>query len=295
MLRQLAETTGVELSYDGQCAGGEVGAAYLRWPDGHRSVLTCQPAGNGAMARQQARIVEVARNAGVPAPRYELIAELPDAVAIVQELLPGTRPAAVGWRTVESMVEVNRRCRGLLADRADLPAPSLYLRSDGPGFCLHGPLAEYGRRTARLLAVIETAGLTVPGELDGDDVVHLDYHPENVLTDELGTVTGVVDWDGANRGDARHDLYALRFDLARRSPALGHRLAAMLRPATPAELELAWWAHLSLRYVDWAIRHHTAADVASWLDVAEQLRPAAARPARRRRPASGPHSGATEP
>jgi hypothetical protein len=32
-------------SYEGPCAGGEVGAAYVRWPDGHRSVLTGGSAG----------------------------------------------------------------------------------------------------------------------------------------------------------------------------------------------------------------------------------------------------------
>ena len=31
--------TGVVLTYDGPCPGGEVGAAYVRWPDGRRSVL----------------------------------------------------------------------------------------------------------------------------------------------------------------------------------------------------------------------------------------------------------------
>jgi Phosphotransferase enzyme family len=273
VLGELARTAGVDLDYDGPCSGGQVGAAYVRWPDGHRSVLTCQPAGNGALARRQEEIVAVAKAAGVPAPSYELVAELPSAVAIVQELLPGARPAPIGWRTVESMVEVNHRCRGLLAGRADVPAPSLFLQSDGPGFCLHEPLARYGRRTARLLGAIEAAGAAVPRDLDGSDVVHFDYHPENVLTDEAGTVTGVVDWDGANRGDGRADLYTLRFDLARRSPALGSRLAAMLAPALPAELELACWAHLSLRYVDWAIRHLTSADVTAWLEVAEKLMP----------------------
>lgn len=30
----------VPLAYDGPCPGGQVGAAYVRWPDGRRSVLT---------------------------------------------------------------------------------------------------------------------------------------------------------------------------------------------------------------------------------------------------------------
>jgi len=39
LVTRLAEVTGVELRVEGACAGGEVGAAYVRWADGHRSVL----------------------------------------------------------------------------------------------------------------------------------------------------------------------------------------------------------------------------------------------------------------
>jgi hypothetical protein len=79
--------------------------------------------------RQGAELAEIARVAGVLAPRYELIADLPSVTAAVPELLPGTPPAAVTRRTVVSMVEVNGRLRGLLSGRADLPQASLYLRT----------------------------------------------------------------------------------------------------------------------------------------------------------------------
>ncbi|HEY2692229.1 MAG TPA: hypothetical protein VGJ50_27610, partial [Streptosporangiaceae bacterium] len=150
-VRQLAEVAGVRLEVEGPCPGGQVGAAYVRWPDGRRSVLTLGPPGAAAVARRTDALLAVGRAHGVPAPRYAMVQELPHATVIVQEVLPGTPPAALGRRTVESMIEVNQRCRGILADRDD-PAPSLYLREDGPGFCLHQPLAAYGRRTARLLA-----------------------------------------------------------------------------------------------------------------------------------------------
>jgi hypothetical protein len=113
------------------------------------------PAGQAGTVRRVESLIAAGRAHGVPAPRYELVAELPSAVAIVQELLPGTAPSVISRRTVESMIEVNRRCRGILAGRHDLPAPSLYLRADGPGYCLHEPLAVYDRRTARLLAAVE--------------------------------------------------------------------------------------------------------------------------------------------
>jgi Phosphotransferase enzyme family len=273
VLAELARLTGTALAFDGSCRGGQVGAAYVRWPDGHRSVLTCQPAGNGAAARQAGQLTEAARRAGVPAPRYELIAELPSAVAIVQELLPGSVPDRMSRRTLESMTELNRRCRGLLAGRADLPPPPLYLLTDGPGFCLHQPMAGYSRRTARLLAAVTEIGAAVPASLAGTDLVHFDFHPGNILTSRHGTVTGVVDWDGANRGNGHLDLVLLRFDLARWHPRLGRELDPLLAGRVPDEVARACWAHVSLRLVDWSIREHTDADVTAWLDVAERLAP----------------------
>ncbi len=273
MLRQLAQLTGTVLTEDGKCPGGEVGAVYVRWPDGHRSVLTSQPPGNGHAARQHGVLIAVGRAGGVPAPRYELIAELPCAVAVVQELLPGSVPATVNRSTLDSMIEVNRCCRGLLADRPDLPVPSLHLLTDGPGYCLHEPMARYSRRTARLLAAIEEVGVSVPAHLNGDDLAHYDFHSGNVLVDSEGTVTGVVDWDGASRGNGDLDLFTLRFDLARRAPGLGMQLGALLAGSVPEQTLRACWAHMSLRQVDWSIREHDAAEVTAWLDIAESLQP----------------------
>lgn len=273
ILRQLAETTGLLLTTDGTPSRGQVVAAYVRRPDGHRSVLTAQPPGTLAAAQQAASLLEVARAGGVPAPRYELIAELPAAVVIVQELLPGTPPATITQRTVGSMIEVNHRGRGLLAGRTDLPPPSLYLRTDGPGFCLHEPLRAYNPRTARLLDEIEEIGAAFPEHLAGDDLVHMDFHSGNVLVNPAGEVTGVIDWDAINRGNGDFDLITLRFDLARRAPNLGHQLQHHLAQTVPEDLALAAWAHLSLRQVDWSIRHHTPADVTTWLTIAESLHP----------------------
>ncbi len=83
---------------------------------------------------------------------------------------------------------------------------------------------------------------------------------------------GVVDWDGAGRSHGYFDLYTLRFDLARRTPELGRWLAGRMRGTAPDEVVLACWANLSLRLVDWCIRHYTAPYVTTWLEVAESLR-----------------------
>lgn len=273
MLRALAAATGVELADEGKCRGGQIGASYVRWPDGHRSVLTFLPPDKQAWARQGAELAGIARAAGVPAPRYELVAELPGVIAVVQELLPGAPPGTqVSRATIESMAEINARCRGLLAGRDDLPRAALYLLDDGPGFCLHEPMAAYDRRTRQLLAAIEEVGAAVPAYLAGDDVTHFDFHPENVLVDAAGQVTGVVDWDGAARANAIMDLCTLRFDLARRAPELGRWVGGLLA-GEPEPVLAACWAHLSLRLVDWAIRELTAPEVDAWIEVANGLRP----------------------
>jgi len=272
VLSELAAATGIRLVSDGWCRGGQIGACYVRWTDGHRSVLTAGPPGGLETAQRAASLTADARAAGVPAPRYELVAGLPSFTAVVQELLPGTVPVMVTRRTVASIVELIRRCRGVLADRDDLPAPSLFLRTDGPGFCLHGAMASYDRRTARLLAAIEKAGAELPEQLAGEDLVHFDLHPENVLVDDTGEVTGVVDWDGAARSDGALDLMTLRFDLARRAPEDGRWVAGLLRESVPEPVRLACWAHLSLRLVDWAIRELTGEDVDAWLRAAAEVR-----------------------
>src|SRR5581483_7339599 len=106
-------------------------------------------------------------------------------------------------------------------------------------------------------------------ELPGDDLVHVDFHPGNVLVDG-GRISGVVDWDGAGRGDRHLDLVTLRYDLELRAPALAARLDGYLRARVPADVLRLCWAHMGIRLVDWAIRHDTAADVERWLRVAER-------------------------
>jgi hypothetical protein len=96
--------------------------------------------------------------------------------------------------------------------------------------------------------------------------------PENVLVDQAGTVTRVVDWHGAARAHGALDLMTLGFDLARRAPDLGRWLGAVLRESATPAVWLGCWAHMSRRIVGWAIREWTAAEVSAWLRVAAEVR-----------------------
>jgi hypothetical protein len=260
VIERIAAITGVRLVLEGPCPGGEVGAAYVRWPDGRRSVLT--------EGRSRAgHLLDLARAAGVPTARYELSAHVDGARIVVQQRLPGAPPQRLDAGLVHRMLVLNDRLGGLLTDRWDVPPVDLYLTEDGPGFCLHGPLRSHSPRTARLLAWVHEVGADAP-DLDEDyDLVHLDFHPGNVLVSG-DHITGVVDWDGAMRGDRHFDLVTLRFYLSEHAPHLAGPVDARLA-ALPAQRRRAFWAHMSLRQVDWSVRHHDAATVDRWLDVAE--------------------------
>ena len=260
IIERIAEITGVRLVLEGPAPGGEVGAAYVRWPDGRRSVLTEGRSRSGPL-------VDRARAAGVPTARHELAAHVDGARVIVQQRLPGAPPAQVDDHLVRQMLAINDRLAGLLADEpAPRPGP-LYLTGDGPGFCLHQPLQEHSPRTAALLERIHEVGAESGTVMAGDDLVHMDFHPGNVLVDG-GRLSGLVDWDGATRGDRHLDLVTLQFWLAGTAPGLAAPIDQRLGAISPRRRD-AYWAHMSLRMVDWSIRHHDAATVERWLTVAE--------------------------
>lgn len=267
----LHDESGVLLTLDGPCPGGQVGAAYVRWPDGHRSVLKWRPNSTLAALRSgPIAIAETLRSTGYPAPAVELAAQIGDAVVTVQELLPGTKIDHFDTRFLDQALALNRRQAHALTDHPDVPVAPLYLRTDGPGFCLHEPLRQFDRRTAALERKITALDVE---HLSGDDAMHLDFHPGNLLAVD-GTITGVIDWDGGGRGDRRFDLVVLRFGLES-EPSTGEAIARLdaVLDTFPDDVLVPAWAHMSLRLTDWAIRHLTPADVEKWLDLAEQRMP----------------------
>lgn len=271
MVRALFEQTGIRLSVQGPCDGGQVGAAIVRWPDGHSSVLkwrrqfSVEELRSGPLA-----VVERLRALGYPAPATELTVQIGGAALMVQELLPGRKIDHLDAHHLDRVLEVHRLQAGALIERTDVPAFNLYLRADGPEYCLHEPLRRFSRRSADLERRIVEVGAECPERLPGGDAVHGDFHPGNILAAN-GAVTGVVDWDGAARGDHRFDMVVLRFGIhpEQADRAVVDHLDALLDALPEAVLRPAW-AHMSLRMTDWAIRHFPADEVDCWLDLAEQ-------------------------
>lgn len=271
MADAIEAAAGVALRIDGPCPGGQVGASYVTWPDGHRSVLTWRPGTHLADLRQgPLGVIEALRPAGYPAPAAELAVQAGDAVVLVWELLPGTPITHLTPGLLAEALALNDLQAGQLAGRQSIPATDLYLTHDGPGFCLHQPLREHSARTQALHRWISTVGASYPHCLRGDDAVHCDYHPGNILA-SYGHITGVIDWDGASRGDRRLDLVTLRFGIhdITADPAATAHLDRLL-DGLPRDVLTPMWAHMSLRIIDWAIRHFSPGDVDHYLDLAEQ-------------------------
>ncbi|GAA0527833.1 hypothetical protein GCM10010172_05470 [Paractinoplanes ferrugineus] len=261
ILERIHDITGVRLVLEGPCPGGEIGAAYVRWPDGRQSVLT-------AARTRSAALVDRARAAGVPTARHELTARVDGIRVVVQQRLPGAPPTRPDATLVRQMLHVNDQLADLLTGTAAPQPAELHLTSDGPGFCLHEPLRTHSPRTARLLDWVRSVGESCGPHMPGDDLVHMDFHPGNVLIAD-GRLSGVIDWDGAVRGDRHLDLVTLRFHLTGTAPALTAPIDRRLAQLAPRR-HRAYWAHMSLRQVDWSIRHHDTTTVERWLTVAEQ-------------------------
>jgi hypothetical protein len=278
VVRALRERAGIELVVEGLCPGGQVGAAYVRWPDGHRSVLTWRPGTHLSQVRAgPIAVAEALRAIGYPAPATEIAVQIDRDVVLVQELLPGMKIDCFDSHALEQAHALNELQAGALADLRDEMEPvALYLRDDGPGFCLHEPLRRHNSRSAAVERRIQAVADEYPDYLPGDDAMHVDFHPGNMLVSD-GVITGVVDWDGAGRGDRRLDLVTLRFGVhgvhgvhgEPAEPGVVERLDAIL-DALPESVLRPAWAHMSLRMTDWAIRHFTADAVEHWLDLAEQ-------------------------
>jgi hypothetical protein len=261
---EVARVAGVKLVVEGPCGGGEVGAAFVRWEDGRRSVLKWRPGVElEEFERGPLAVVEVLRTEGYPAPRTELAVQVGTAVVTVQELMPGAIVERLTHGLLDQIIELNALQAGRLKG-SDIEQLPTYLREDGPGFCLHGPLREFSSRTAELERRISAVDAEV---LAGDDALHVDFHPGNLLQTG-GRITGVIDWDGAGRGHRGFDLVTLRFGVKGPDDVVA-RLDTLL-DELPYDVLRVSWAHMSLRMVDWAIRHFPAGEVDAWVDLAEQ-------------------------
>ena len=141
------------------------------------------------------------RDRGYPAPRFGAIGHVPGLVFWIQERLPGSvldrgwqePDAAALARLLPGLLRLNDAQAGLATGpRRWRSLITQTLTSGGDGYCLHSTL-QAGPQARDLLPVLrriaDTCGPAIP---DGQDFVHYDFTPANLLSDGTA-VTGVID------------------------------------------------------------------------------------------------------
>lgn len=143
--------------------------------------------GQDKRCRREASILEAAAAHGLPVPRVHAHGWYGDRPALLLDWLTGRTMLAELRARPERALVLGRLFGAMQATIHAVPAPR-GLDVD-PWRAAAGPLGDQ---------------LPFPPLLGGA-LLHLDYHPLNVLTDGEA-VTGVIDWANARAGDPRADL-----------------------------------------------------------------------------------------
>ncbi|WP_234009745.1 phosphotransferase [Streptomyces sp. SA3_actF] len=266
---------GARLSMEGPCPGGQVRAAYVRWEeDGRRGVLKWRPRSSVGEARTGAlAVVEALREVGYPAPATDLVTQVGDAVVTVQESLPGTGVDHLTPAHLDQLLRLNETQADRLTGHPHVPAAALHLRDDGPGFCLHEPLRRHSPRTAALERRISALADRYPPLLPGNDAVHYDFHPGNLLaTGRTSPASSTGTAPHAATAASTSSPSASASTPRTASPAVTDRLDTVLA-TLPDHVLTPAWAHMSLRLTDWTIRHPTPTGPTPWLTLAARYLP----------------------
>jgi len=111
----------------------------------------------------------------------------------------------------DAIVAANDRLAGVLRGlAAELPPMCRPQRPDPVLRAAAGRVPDGARTVDRLYRL---AGETPAGMRAGQDLMHTDLSAANVLLDDHGRATGIVDWNlGAFRGDRDFALITMRFD-----------------------------------------------------------------------------------
>jgi aminoglycoside phosphotransferase (APT) family kinase protein len=175
-------------------AGGASASAWKVRADGDQYVLRLSDSAEMTAARLSA--MAAARGAGLPVPDLVRRASTGRDEVLLLSWLPGVPLADVLVQSPETARDLGH-AMGALQRRlhevtAPMDVPAVITDADHPF----------------------AAGRGIPGLPEGDALLHLDFHPLNLLVDPASlAISGIVDWDNARRG---HPL----LDLARTSSIL---------------------------------------------------------------------------
>lgn len=146
------------------------------------------------IARRERLALDACARSGMPAPRVELTGEYGGLPLTVQSWCPGTPLLTLIERRPWTLLRLGRLFGSTQARLHRIPVPEA-LRSEAP--------RDWAFRvTEEHTALAEEAIATAPAT---DTMVHLDYHPLNVIVDARGTAS-VIDWSYVGAADPRVDL-----------------------------------------------------------------------------------------
>ena len=146
------------------------------------------------IARRERIALETCARAGLPAPRVEAAGECEGLPATVLSWCPG--------RPILSFIEKKPWTMWRLGRLFGRAQAQLHAVAPPPEFAENAPqewVSRLEERYSELAAGALSLGLAT------DSLIHMDFHPLNVLSDGRA-MTGIVDWAGAAAGDRRADL-----------------------------------------------------------------------------------------
>jgi len=199
------------------------------------------------------------RSRGVPVPAYPHVLVVDGWTLSAQQALPGGPLHDPSPALVDRMLECLAAMDGIACP---LPPPDMLpwgesvvhtLTEGFEGFATHEPMRSDPRSAAVLDRVLAVGAGADPAWFPTSGLVHLDLHTDNVLAGGDGSLTGIVDWEGACGGDPRFDLVRFAFDLdGQDCPVWEVVEATGIEP----HVLRAYVAHHALRCTSWAIQEH---------------------------------------
>ena len=164
-------------------------------PDGRKhSLRVFYLPGRNEIAWRERLALETCATAGLPAPRVEKIGDIQGLPAMVLSWCPGIPILAFVEKKPWTLWRLGRLF-GRTQARLHAVTPPAEFVTGAPNDWLSRVTEEYADLAVHALSL----GLST------SSLIHMDYHPLNVVSDGA-TVTGILDWAYAAAGDPRADL-----------------------------------------------------------------------------------------
>lgn len=191
--------------------GGSHGAIWRVEHADQVYALRVFPAGEHEECEREKQVMQHAGDVGLPVPQIHMAGNWHEHAALLLSWLPGWTVADEifhhPWRAWQIGVLFGR----MQADIHKLPAPDILSQYRHEWISWQGPLEPALHKRLQAL------------DCQTNRLLHLDYHPLNVLTDGQ-RITGILDWENAHAGELRADaartLSILRVDAVGRLPFL---------------------------------------------------------------------------